>query len=316
MIDIPFEVGALYHRRNQIHGLLGGQRQGGISTPSDAPFVIAFTGEAGKSHGYADFWDDDGVFHYFGEGQEGDMQLKGGHRAIDQHQVDGKRLLLFQMMGHGKPCRYLGEFVRLSTYVRPDTPATRGGNRNALVFRLAPKDDRAAYLGADIQDAGAATQSLDSTVATQLVSVRKKQSLFRRRLLGVEKQCRLTGVQDLRFLRASHIKPWSACATGDERTDGHNGLLLTPHADALFDRGWITFEDKGRLVTSAELPVDVVKRIGLNLRSGRTCGDFTPQQHAYLEFHRNAVFEKAYQSKANPLTDLLEEVESISSPGY
>src|SRR3546814_3413344 len=50
-----------------------------------------------------------------------------------------------------------------------------------------------------------------------------------------------------RSLRASHIKPWSKCASGDERVDGNNGLLLSPTADHLFDRGWITFEDDGAL---------------------------------------------------------------------
>jgi hypothetical protein len=33
-------------------------------------------------HGYADGWTTDGVFRYFGEGQEGDMRLAGGNRAI------------------------------------------------------------------------------------------------------------------------------------------------------------------------------------------------------------------------------------------
>src|SRR5690606_17423574 len=88
---------------------------------------------------------------------------------------------------------------------------------------------------------------LSATVSVQLSAIRAKQSLFKRRLLNVEKQCRLTGVADLRFLRASHIKPWAKCTSGDERVDGANGLLLTPHADLLFDRGWITFEDNGAL---------------------------------------------------------------------
>src|SRR5690606_29794945 len=83
---------------------------------------------------------------------------------------------------------------------------------------------------------------LGSTVGLRLGEVRKKQSLFRRRLIGVEKERRLTGVRDLRFLRASHIKPWAECGTAAERIDGHNGLLLTPTADLLFDHGWITFE--------------------------------------------------------------------------
>jgi hypothetical protein len=28
--------------------------------------------------------------------------------------------------------------------------------------------------------------------------------------------------------------------------DGYNGLLLTPHIDHLFDRGYLSFEDDGR----------------------------------------------------------------------
>jgi 5-methylcytosine-specific restriction protein A len=75
--------------------------------------------------------------------------------------------------------------------------------------------------------------------------------------VNIEKQCRLTGITDLRFLRASHIKPWSKCADGSERVDGSNGLLLSPHADFLFDRGWITFEDDGALICSDHLPKNV-----------------------------------------------------------
>ncbi|MBH1674515.1 HNH endonuclease [Stenotrophomonas maltophilia] len=63
--------------------------------------------------------------------------------------------------------------------------------------------------------------------------VRTKQCLFRERLIGIEKGCRLTGIEDLRILRASHIKPW-AHSTHSERVDGENGLLLAPHADMLF----------------------------------------------------------------------------------
>lgn len=308
MIDLPFHIGALYNRRTQIHGLLGGQRQGGISTPKDNPVVIIFTGEAGKSHGYHDYWDDERIFHYYGEGQSGDMQYAGGNRAIQQHQADGKKLVLFQSMGHGKPNRYLGEFVCLGAYTKPDTPATRGPNRNAIVFRLLPVEDGVFFQGKTVEEPKGLEVELGSTVALQVVEVRKKQTLFRRRLLGVEKACRLTGVQDLRFLRASHIKPWAVCESGTERTDGHNGVLLTPHADALFDRGWISFEAKGNLIVTDLLPNDVRKRIGLNLRQGRNCGSFTAKQQAYLEFHRNQVFEKRQTATADPLADLIAEI--------
>ncbi len=39
-----FEVGRVYNRRLEIHEPYGGQRQGGISTPRDWPFIFLFTG--------------------------------------------------------------------------------------------------------------------------------------------------------------------------------------------------------------------------------------------------------------------------------
>lgn len=314
VIELPYEVGALYHRRTQIHDLLGGQRQGGISTPKEQPVVIAFTGEAGKAHGYHDYWDDDHVLHYYGEGQSGDMQHTGGNRAIRDHQADGNKLILFQMMGHGKPYRYLGEFLCIGWYSKPDTPATRGPNRTAIVFRLVPTTDGAFFLGKGVEAPNASELALGSTVKQQVVEVRNKQTLFRRRLLGVEKACRLTGVQDLRFLRASHIKPWALCETGTERTDGHNGVLLTPHADLLFDRGWISFEDTGKLVVANDLPSELRKRIGLNLKQGRSCGAFTERQKHYLDFHRDHVLEKRYRAAADPLEDLIADMATTVTP--
>lgn len=303
--DLPFDVGALYSRRQDIHGRFGGQMQGGISTPASSPFVILFTGEAGKQHGYHDFWDDDGVLHYFGEGQSGDMQDRGGNRAIREHLKNNKRLLLFQMMGHAKPYRFLGEFRFLYAYQKPDIPDTKGNLRVAIVFKLDPIDVNFNPFQNKVAEDASPGLDISETFSSKLTEVRSKQTLFKRRLLTVEKQCRMTGIADLRFLRASHIKPWAKCENGDERTDGSNGLLLSPHADFLFDRGWITFEDDGTLVRSGHLPKDVVARIGLNLKQGRNCGEFFGAQRSYLEFHRNAVFEKSFKKAEDPISELL-----------
>ena len=306
--DLPYEVGALYNRRQDIHGVLGGQMQGGISTPSNSPFVILFTGEAGEQHGYRDHWeeeDGENILHYYGEGQEGDMQDTRGNRAIRQHLEKNQRLLIFQSLGKSQPYRFLGEFQFVHAYEEHNVPATRGGPRKAIVFKLRPLDTEFSPFLNAIADSPRPLIDLSATVSMQLTEARTKQSLFRRRLLNVEKACRLTGVADLRFLRASHIKPWAKCASGDERVDGANGLLLTPHADLLFDRGWITFEDNGSLVRSNQLPTEVIERIGLDLRSGKSCGSFIANQRDYLEYHRNAVFEKAFRASQDPLSDLL-----------
>ncbi|MBI5335336.1 MAG: HNH endonuclease [Burkholderiales bacterium] len=60
--------------------------------------------------------------------------------------------------------------------------------------------------------------------------------------------CRLTGLDVPQLLRASHIKPWAACLSDDERLDAFNGL--TPHLDALFDGGWMTVEADGQILWS------------------------------------------------------------------
>ena len=288
----PFVAGALYHRRDDIHAQFGGQMQGGISTPSYHPFVFIFTGEAGKAHGYSDFWESEDIFHYYGEGQAGDMEYKGGNRAILRHQEDGKQLLLFQAMGKGKPYRFLGEMRFDSAYEKSSVPDTKGNLRKAIVFRLRPVDAEAP-VQLSIDDV-ARSLALGDTVTARTVDVRKGQALFRRRLVTVEKECRLTGVRDLRFLRASHIKPWAACETGDERTDGNNGLLLTATADHLFDRGWVSFSNDGKLLLASDLPSEVAERIRLDLTPGRACGAFSPEQLPYLDHHRDNTFQKAY----------------------
>src|SRR5271169_2136063 len=93
--EIVFSPGRMYRRR-ELHEKFGGQRQGGISTPARAPFVLLITGDSGKQHGYSDEWSDDGLFLYTGEGQHGDMRLSGGNLAIRDHGKNGKALHVFE----------------------------------------------------------------------------------------------------------------------------------------------------------------------------------------------------------------------------
>lgn len=318
--SLPFEVGALYNRQGEIHDVYGGQRQGGISTPVNAPYIFLFTGTSGTNHGYADYWEDEGkdglVFYYYGEGQLGDMRFKGGNAAIRDHIKNGKRVLLFKSLGKSLPYRYEGEVFLLGYDDQQVCADSHGNLRKAIVFRFTSLSDLSFYsntLPAVSVSKVAEPMSFEKTISTQLVAVRSKQSLFRRRLLGIEKQCRLTGIKDLRFLMASHIKPWSQCETGTERVDGSNGLLLAPHADHLFDKGWITFESDGRLVVSEKLPTDVRMLIGLDLKSGRRCGAFDSSQKNYLSYHRDHLFEKKVSVDFGEIEEALEVVKDISS---
>ena len=304
MAAVPYRIGALYHRRDDIHKRLGGQGQGGISTPKDQPFVVLFTGVGGEEHGYFDGWDPQGYFHYFGEGQLGDMTYTRGNAAIRDHRQNGKRLLVFRMLGKGRPCRYVGEFEAVDTYLAGNIVDREGRPRTAIVFKLRPLDEGELPFENKIAKPTPAELELGHTVTERVLQVRSKQDYFRRQLEGIERECRITGIADLRFLRASHIRPWSACETGTQRVDGNNGLLLAPHADHLFDRGWISFEDSGKLLRSGELPEPVVQGLGLKFRKSGYYGTFTKGQRGYLEFHRSMIYEKKFRQAKDPAADL------------
>jgi 5-methylcytosine-specific restriction protein A len=138
-----YEVGRIYHRRNDIHARFGGQRQGGISTPSGVPYIFLFTGESGEQYGYRDGWNEDGVYLYTGEGQVGDMQFVRGNRAIRAHLADGKDLLMFENLGRGKGVRFLGCFACASWETRTG-PDLKGNDREVIVFHLIRQEDAEA----------------------------------------------------------------------------------------------------------------------------------------------------------------------------
>jgi len=126
------------------------------------------------------------------------------------------------------------------------------------------------------------------TVREAVVLARRGQGLFKERVMKLEGMCRITGVNREEHLRASHCKPWRD-ATNEERLDGENGLLLTPNADHLFDRGFIGFEDNGNVLISPVAHRDSLARMGLDPTRPRNVGRFSEGQRRYLEFHRENV---------------------------
>ena len=128
--------------RKVLQAEFGGRTQGGIGPSSKSPNVFVFSDPvAGEPHGYFDGWRDDGCFHYTGEGQYGDQQMKSGNAAILRHQEEGRALRLF--MGARGVVRYEGEFELdpERPFYTTDAPETGDGPvRNVIVFRLRPKN--------------------------------------------------------------------------------------------------------------------------------------------------------------------------------
>lgn len=132
--------------------------------------------------------------------------------------------------------------------------------------------------------------SIDETVRQQLVRARRGQGLFRERVLHLEPVCRITGLATPTLLIASHIKPWRACGTAAERLDGANGLMLAPHADFLFDRGLLGFEDDGRPMFSSQLTEGDADKLGMHVVQRPPARPLHDSSRDYLNHHRTKVF--------------------------
>lgn len=122
-----------------------------------------------------------------------------------------------------------------------------------------------------------------------LVKSRRGQGIFKSNVYLIENRCRVTGITIKQHLIASHIRPWSKSNDVD-KIDGFNGLLLAPHIDHLFDKGFISFEDNGKLIISPKLGSAVLKKFGVP--SSMNVGSFNAKQCKHLKYHRNKIFRK------------------------
>jgi hypothetical protein len=143
-----------------------------------------------------------------------------------------------------------------------------------------------------VEIAIAADTAIRETEKTALVQARRGQGLFRDNVRSIERACRITLVERMEHLVASHVQPWRD-SSNDQRLDGENGLLLTPTVDHLFDKGFISFEDSGQLIVSPVADQRSLERMGIETESRVNVGAFSQGQRRYLDFHRENVLRMA-----------------------
>jgi putative restriction endonuclease len=129
---------------------------------------------------------------------------------------------------------------------------------------------------------------MPETEKETLVKARRGQGKFRADLLLIEHACRVTRVDNPTHLVASHTKPWRDCEN-DERLDPENGFMLTPTIDHLFDRGFISFENNGKLLISNSAHTESMHKLGLKYDSEINLGTFSEGQKHYLDWHRESI---------------------------
>lgn len=134
-----------------------------------------------------------------------------------------------------------------------------------------------------------ASLNVDGASQKAIVNVRVNQGKFRDLLLTRYNRCCLCGVENPALLIASHIKPW-AKSEPKEKLDVDNGFLMCPNHDRLFDKGYITFDDDGKIIISeGSEGLTENDKVFLNVNS-RMHIDLTDRNKKYLKFHRENVF--------------------------
>jgi len=203
--------------------------------------------------------------------------------------------------GNGRQNLYLAEipeevFSIIVGYSVYDESLLGRGGSNSLTYPILTE------ILDDITEQRILTEpGLDSTTRESLIQERRVQGKFRSNVQTVERACRLTGITNPALLIASHIKPWRLCEKSEERLDPMNGLMLTPDADLLFDRGFISFEDNGAVKVSPRVDRTDLRRLGFeelaweNYGFGEASaawqsGSLASGQRAYMDFHRSQVF--------------------------
>jgi 5-methylcytosine-specific restriction protein A len=268
-IQTPF-IPELLYKRSAIHDEYGGNRQGGISPSAKAPFIFIFSGKSGAQYGYQDGWDNQNVYSYTGEGQIGDMQFIRGNLALKDHLNNGKRIFFFEIEGKG----YVKFICELEFHDADicDTPDLNGDIRKGIKFFLKRKGAviPPIYSNTFDEDHKVEDTFLDyetvkpnQTERSGLVTSRVGQGAYRKRIIHRwEYKCAVTNFNKLEILIASHIVPWAE-ASDTERLDVHNGILLSPTYDALFDKHLLTFDEKGKIVLTDEIEFSAFEKIGI-----------------------------------------------------
>lgn len=132
----------------------------------------------------------------------------------------------------------------------------------------------------DIRD----SKDLSTTEKQTIILSRLGQGRYRSALIKLWKSCSISNYNNPDLLIASHIKPWKD-STNKERIDKYNGLLLLPTYDKLFDLGYISFGDSGKIMLSKKLKD--YDKIGL---SESMKIEIKEENKKYLEYHRTEVF--------------------------
>ncbi len=191
---------------------------------------------------------------------------------------------LMNLESAGKLAELINEIRNLPTF--RDRNGTGKGMYNAALVQFYQylEDIKSNELEEDLDEI-LTDDTISVTEKSAQISIRIGQGKYREKVISHWGGCAVSGYPNCKFLVASHIKPWSKCSSR-ERIDPFNGLLLLPNLDKVFDLGYISFEESGKILVSEA--VEEPSLLGLN----RDLKIVMREEHQnYMKYHRTQKFE-------------------------
>lgn len=247
----------------------------GVVTPASTKYIIFFVTKEKQEllTQYNDYIDGNMLFW------EGEEKHSSDQRVIEADR-NGDEIHLFYREIHHTPFVYFGKITLTDFQLRERKPSEFAFRIDALM------DETDSFL--QIGEYAGKYRILEQTEQDRLAKSRIGQGEFRRNVVKLWGRCSVTGLHNISLLRASHIKPWKQ-STNEERLDPYNGFLLTPNYDILFDKGYITFRDNGKILISNRL-IPFAREV-FDVDANLELRNVFPKNKEYLEFHRSVVFK-------------------------
>lgn len=273
------KIGEFYDRNflTELWGYKGRQAiSKGVVTPANSNSIVLFvTKEKQRSlTQYEDYISDD---YLYWEGEE-----KGGNNErIINATKNHHPIYLFYRYRHHADFKYMG-IIQLASFIEKTNAPFK------FIFNISSEtvEGFETFNEPEFSYGNKETERLSTALS------RIGQGKYRVDLLDLWDACSITDVKVPEILKASHIKPWKE-SNNFERLDPYNGLVLTPTLDTLFDRGFISFENKGKILISKE--IESYSKI-LNISPDMKLRKQFENNGHYLEYHRDEVYMKRFKS--------------------
>lgn len=111
------------------------------------------------------------------------------------------------------------------------------------------------------------------------------QKWLREKLISLHNgKCQISGESNSELLVCSHIVPWRL--DPENRLNLNNVLLLAFNYDFLFDKGYISFNDDGTIITSSKI------KDKFGIQSGLKLNGLQEESKNFLKCHREKIFKK------------------------